>query len=52
LFKFDKAFEAIRKNDRDYKKNLKRYSIRKSKKTTSTSEQVGPISISDSKEEK
>jgi hypothetical protein len=52
LSKFDKTFEAIRKNDKDCKKNLKRYSIKKSKRTTSKNEQVGLISIFDSKEEK
>jgi hypothetical protein len=32
LSKFEKAFEAIKKNDRDCKENLKRYNFRKPKK--------------------
>jgi hypothetical protein len=49
LSKVEKSFEAIRKNDKDYKKTLKRDSFRKPIKKASTSEQVGPISISNSK---
>jgi hypothetical protein len=52
LFKFEKAFEAIRKNDRDCKETLWRYSFRKPKREASTSEQVGLISVFDSKKKK
>jgi hypothetical protein len=44
--KFEKAFEAIMKNERDYKETLKRYSFRKPRRQVGPSEQVGPISIS------
>jgi hypothetical protein len=52
LFKFEKAFEVIRKNDKDYKETLKRYSFRKPRREAGTSEQVNPTSISNSEEEK
>jgi hypothetical protein len=47
LFKFEKTFEANRKNNRYCKETLRRYSSR-----MRTSEQVGPISISNYEEEK
>jgi len=34
----EKTFEAIRKNDKDCKKTLRRYNFRKPKKKASTSE--------------
>jgi hypothetical protein len=49
LSKFEKSIEASKKNDKDYKETLRRYSFRKPIKKASTSEQVGPISISNSK---
>jgi len=49
---FEKAFEAIKKNDRNYKETLRRYNFGKPKKEASTSEQVGLISISNSEKEK
>jgi hypothetical protein len=52
LFKFEKTFEAIRKNDRDCKETLRRYNFRKPKKEEGTSEQVGLIFIFDFEEEK
>ncbi len=52
ISKFEKTFEAIRKNERDCKETLRRYNFRKPKKEAGPSEQVGPISIFDSKEEK
>jgi hypothetical protein len=42
LFKFEKTFEAIRKND---KETSRRYNFRKPRKLASTIEQVGMISI-------
>jgi hypothetical protein len=52
LFKFEKTFEAIRKNNKYCKETLRRYSSRKPTREVSTSEQVGPISISNYEEEK
>ncbi len=52
IFKFEKAFEAIRKNERDCKQTLKSYNFRKPKRKASPNEQVGPIYIFDFKEEK
>jgi hypothetical protein len=37
LFKFDKTFEAIRKNDRDCKETSKRYNFRKPIREVGTS---------------
>jgi hypothetical protein len=51
ISKFKKAFEAIRKNKRDCKETLKRYSFRKPKREASPSEQVGLIFISNFEEE-
>ncbi len=52
LFKFEKYFEIVRKNNRDYKETLRRYNFRKPKKEANTSEQVGSISIFDFEEDK
>jgi hypothetical protein len=52
LSKFEKAFEAIRKNDKDCKETLRRYNFRKPRREVGTSEQIGPFSIFDSKKEK
>ncbi len=48
--KFEKAFEAIMKNERDYKETLKRYSFRKPRRHACSSEQVGLVFISDFEE--
>jgi hypothetical protein len=45
MSKFEKAFGKIRKNKRDYRETLKRYSFRKPKREAGPSEQVDPISI-------
>jgi hypothetical protein len=50
ISKFEKAFEAIRKFEKDCKETLRRYSFKKPIRQASFSEQVGPISISNSKE--
>ncbi len=47
-----KAFEEIRKNERDCKVTLRRYNFRKPRRETSPSEQVSSISIFDFEEEK
>jgi hypothetical protein len=52
ISKFEKTFEVIRKNKRDYKETLKRYNFRKPKRKAGPSDQVSLISISNSKEEK
>jgi hypothetical protein len=52
LFKFEKYFEAIRKNDKKCKEILMRYNFKKPIREASTSEQVGSISIFDFEEEK
>jgi len=49
---FEKAFETIFKNERDCKETLRRYNFRKPRREASPSEQVNPISIFNSKEEK
>jgi hypothetical protein len=51
LFKFKKAFEVIRKNNKDCKETLRRYNFKKPKRVAGTSEQVGPISVSNFEEE-
>jgi hypothetical protein len=51
LSKFEIAFEAIRKNNNDYKEILKKYIFRMPKRESCTSAQVGLIFISNSKEE-
>jgi hypothetical protein len=50
ISKFERAFEVIRKNEKDCKETLRRYNFRKPIKQASSSEQVDPISILDSKE--
>jgi hypothetical protein len=52
MSKFEKAFEVIKKNDKDCKKTLRRYNFKKLRRAVSTSEKVGSISIFDSEEEK
>jgi len=47
-----KAFEEIRKNERDCRVTLRRYSFRKPVKEASPNEQVSLISISNFEEEK
>jgi hypothetical protein len=42
-----KAFEAIFKNDKNYKKTLRKYNFKKLRKEASTNEQVGLIFIFD-----
>jgi hypothetical protein len=43
LFKFEKAFETLIKNNKDYKKTLRMFNLRKPKRDASMSEHVGPI---------
>jgi hypothetical protein len=50
--KFEKTFEEIRKNERDCKETLRRYSFRKPRREVGPSEQVNLISISNFEEEK
>ncbi len=45
MSKFEKAFEAIRKNDKDCKEILRRYNFRKPRREVGTSEKIGPLSI-------
>jgi hypothetical protein len=47
ISKFEKAFEAITKNEGDYTKTLRRYSFRRPQKKAGRNEQVNPISIFD-----
>ncbi len=49
ISKFERAFEVIRKNERDCKEILRRYNFRKPRKQAGSNEQ-DPISILDSKE--
>ncbi len=51
ISRFERAFEAIRKNERDYKETLRRYSFRKPKRQVGFSEQVGLIFISNFEED-
>ncbi len=51
IFKFEKAFEAIKKNEKDCKETLRRYNFRKPKKQIGPSEQVDPILISNLEED-
>jgi hypothetical protein len=50
LFNFERAFEIIRKNNKDCKKTLRKFNLRKPRRETCMSEQVGLILIFDSKE--
>jgi hypothetical protein len=50
LFKFESAFEVIKKNNRDCKETLKKYNFKKLRREACTSEQVGSIFIFDTKE--
>jgi len=49
---FEKAFEAIKTNNKDCKKTLRRYNFKKRRKEVGTNEQVGSISIFDFEKEK
>ncbi len=51
MSKFERTFEAIRKNEKDCKETLRKYNFRKPRTQAGPSEQVGPISISNSKED-
>jgi hypothetical protein len=51
LSKFERAFQAIRKNDRDYKETLRKYIFRKLKRQVGINEHVGSISISNFEKE-
>jgi len=51
LSKFEKYFEAIRKNDKNCQETLRKNNFRKPRKEANTSEQVAPISISNFEEE-
>jgi hypothetical protein len=52
ISKLAKAFEEIRKNERDCRVTLKIYSFRKPRREASPSEQVSLISIFDFEEDK
>jgi hypothetical protein len=52
ISKFEKVFEAIWKNNKDYKETLRRYSFKKPTRQIGPSEQVSPISISDFEEDR
>ncbi len=51
ISKFERNFESIKKNQRYCKETLKRYNLKKPIRQIGSSEQVGPISIFDSKED-
>jgi hypothetical protein len=51
ISKFEKAFETIKKIERDCKEALKRYNFRKPRRWAGSNEQVGPISISNLEED-
>jgi len=51
ISKFERTFEVIRKNERNYKETMRRYNFKKPKRKTNPSEQVSLISISDFKKE-
>ncbi len=51
ISKFEKAFEAIRKNERDCKETLRRYNFRKPRQEVGFNEQVHLISISNFEKE-
>jgi hypothetical protein len=50
ISKYERAFEAIKNNERDCKETLRRYSFRKRRQQVGPNEQAGPISISDFEE--
>jgi len=52
ISKSKKAFEANKKNEKECKKTLRRYSFKKPRRKVGSSEQVGPISIFDYEEKK
>ncbi len=52
LSKFDSAFKVTKKNNKDCKETFKKYSFKKLRREACTSEQVGPIFISDTKKER
>jgi len=45
ISKFEKTFEAIRKNEIDFRETFRRYNFRKPKRKAGPSEQVNLISI-------
>jgi hypothetical protein len=51
LFKLERAFEAIKNNNINYKKTLRKYNFKKPRKDKGVSEQVGSVFISNIKEE-
>jgi hypothetical protein len=51
ISKFERNFEAIKKNERDYKETLRKYSFRKPKRQAGPNEQVSLIFVSDSEED-
>jgi hypothetical protein len=51
ISKCERALEAIRKDEKDYKGTLKRYSFKKPRRQASFSKQIGPISISNFEED-
>jgi hypothetical protein len=51
ISEFERAFEVIRKNEKDCKEMLTRYNFRKPRRHACSSEQVSPISISDFEED-
>jgi hypothetical protein len=48
---FERAFEAIRKNERDCKETLRRYNFKKPRREVGPSEQIGLIYVSKFEEE-
>jgi hypothetical protein len=50
MCKFERIFEEIKKKKKDSKETLRRCSFRNTRRQANPSEQVGPISISDFKE--
>jgi hypothetical protein len=51
LSKLERAFEAIKNNNINYKKTLRKYNFKKPRKDKGVSEQVGSVFISNIKEE-
>ncbi len=51
ISKFERAFKAIKINERGYKETLRRYNFKEPRRQVGSSEQVNPISISNSKED-
>jgi predicted RNA methylase len=51
ISKFERAFEAIRKNEKNCKETLRKYSFREPKRQAGPNEQVSPIFVLDSEED-